>query len=511
MVKFHNSTFSLANMAYILWLSACVVSITILWYIFEYGSAKRRRMRELAACMPGPPGWPILGNALIFMAKPDDFLKIVMEELMVKYGEYFRLWLGSELLVCVKNPSDIRLLLTSNKINLKGPMYEHMKVFVGPGVLSEGGPIWRSHRKIAAPSFNRRAIQKHSKVFNESAKEFAEVLTKKRPEETFNVYHDAVKSTTMSVCQAIIGLSKEESKNIKSMDKIVGHTQEMYDFLFTNMTHWWYHIPFVYWLFRKTRERYFVKIIDEMTSDMMAKRIAALKKGVPEEPSVLDMLILSGELSEQDIKYETMTFFTASQEASAKILSTVLLILAYRPEWQDKVYQEIIDVLGQEYSPVTDEQLKQLKYLDMVYKEAIRIMPIGAFIQRTVEDEVAIDNGNVILPKGATVVIPIYAVHHDAKYWKDPYTVDPGKFLPENAKGRDPNAFVPYSLGAMDCIGRVLADSMVKTNVVHVLRKVQLEADGRIEDLELSVAISVRVTKGYNVRVKPRVINVNSV
>ncbi|KAJ2940215.1 hypothetical protein O0L34_g11782 [Tuta absoluta] len=493
-------------MAYILLLGASVVAITILWYMLEYGSVKRRRMRELAACMPGPPGWPILGNALTFMAKPDDFLKIVMEQLLVKYGDYFRLWLGSELLVCVQNPSDIRLLLTSNKINLKGPMYEYMKVFVGPGVLSEGGPIWRSHRKIAAPSFNRRAIQKYSRIFNENAEQFAEGLTRKDPGETINIYHDAVKSTTLSVCQAIIGLSKEESRNIKSMDEIVRNTHEMYDFLFTNMTHWWFHISLVYWLFRKTREQYFVKLINEMTSDMLEKRRAALKVAVPEEPCVLDMMILSGEISEQNIKFETMTFFTASQEASAKILSSVLLILAYRPEWQDKVYQEIIEVLGPEDGPVTYEQLKHLKYLDMVYKEAIRIMPIAAFIQRTVEEEVAIDNGNIILPKGATVVIPMYAVHHDAKYWKDPYKVDPGRFLPENSKGRDPNAFVPYSLGAMDCIGRVLADSMVKTNVVHVLRKTQLEADGRIEDLELSVAISVKVTKGYNVRVKPRVV-----
>ncbi|KAI5633499.1 cytochrome p450 domain-containing protein [Phthorimaea operculella] len=498
-------------MAYALWLSACVVAISFLWYILEYGSARRRRMRELAAYMPGPPCWPILGNALTFMAKPDDFLRVVMEQLLVKYGEYCRLWLGSELMVFVQNPSDIKLLLTSNKVNIKGPVYEYMKVFIGPGLLSGEGPIWRSHRKIVAPSFNRRAIQKHSRIYNENAEDFAKALTQKNPRETINIYYDAVKSTTMSVCQALLGLSKEESKNVKSMDEIVRLTDDMYDFIFTNMTHWLWQIPPVYWMFRKTRERYFVRLISEMSSDVLAKRKAALKEVVPKDPCVLDLMILSEELSDRDIKFETMTFFTASQEACAKIISSVLLILAYRPEWQDKVYQEIIEVLGPGDGPVSDEQLKQLKYLDMVYKEAIRILPIAAFIQRTVEEEVAIDNGKIILPKGATVVIPIYAVHHDAKYWKNPYTVDPGKFLPENVKRRDPNAFVPFSMGAMDCIGRHVADSLVKVHVVRALQKVELEADGRIEDLDLSVGIAVRMTKGYNVRVKTRVADAGKV
>lgn len=60
------------------------------------------------------------------------------------------------------------------------------------------------------------------------------------------------------------------------------------------------------------------------------------------------------------------------------------------------------------------------------------------------------------------------------------------------------------NLQFFDVSGRVYAESLVKLIAVQVLRRVKLEADGNIEDLQLHVAISVRFTKGYNLRVQPR-------
>ncbi|KAI8442010.1 hypothetical protein MSG28_005663 [Choristoneura fumiferana] len=52
--------------------------------------------------------------------------------------------------------------------------------------------------------------------------------------------------------------------------------------------------------------------------------------------------------------------------------------------------------------------------------------------------------------------------------------------------------------------GRVFATAIIKTSVVHVLRHLRLEADGRLEDLDIQIAISVRFAAGYNLRVTPR-------
>lgn len=92
-------------------------------------------------------------------------------------------------------------------------------------------------------------------------------------------------------------------------------------------------------------------------------------------------------------------------------------------------------------------------------------------------------------------MIPIHELHRDPLYWDEPYKIKPERFLPENTRSRDPNAFVPFSLGVMDCLGRIYATSLIKILAVKVIRQVYLEADGNIEDLDLHVAISVKFFK----------------
>lgn len=418
-----------------------------------------------------------------------------------------RFWLGPDLNITVKNPTDIRMLLTSNKVNQKGPVYEFMKLYIGPGILT-GGPTWRNHRKIATPSYSKKAVHHFSSIFNEEAEELTRVLLNKDPGITFNVYHAVVRATTLSVCQTLMGLSKEDTNNIRKLNEVVTCTPDLYSLIFQKMTRWWYHIPLLFRLIgAKKKEDYYLGLINEMASDIVDKRRKALaeNKHVNEDMmGIVDRYILSGELDEREIVCETFSLFTTSQEASAKLASAVLLFLAHLPDWQEKVYKEIVDVLGPAHRHVNEDDLKKLSYLDMVYKEALRFLAIAALIQRTVEEDVTINGGKITLPAGTTLALLIHDLHRDPQYWDEPNKVKPERFMPENMKGRDTNAFIPFSLGAMDCLGRVYATSLIKTMVVHTVRHLHLEADGLLEDLELHVAISVKFAKGYNLRVRPR-------
>ncbi|KAL0867899.1 hypothetical protein ABMA27_008582 [Loxostege sticticalis] len=424
-------------------------------------------------------------------------------KLFDEYGDYVRFWLGPELAIAVKNPTDIRTLLSSNKLNQKGPLYNLMKPFIGPGILS-GGPTWRLHRKIVTPSYNKKSVQQFSKVFNSEAEQLVRVLRNKRSD-TYDIYYDVLTCTTQCVCQTLMGLSKEDSMQLPNLTEIVRKTQSMYNLIFKRMTLWWLQIPFIYWLTgHKKQQDHFFRLIDDFTSIILEKRRKALKTEVVDEElrSVVDRLIQSGELNDQEIKHEMFTLFTTSQEAAAKIAAGVMMILAHLPDWQEKVYEEIQEVVGS--SPVTESHIKELHYLDMVYKETLRYFSIAAFIQRTVEEEITINDSKITLPVGTSLIIPIHVLHRDPKHWEEPLKAKPERFLPENVKNRDPNAFIPFSLGPMDCLGRVFATAMIKTIVVHVIRSVHLEADGVIDDIPLEVAISVRSANGYQVRSRVR-------
>ncbi|XP_047999130.1 LOW QUALITY PROTEIN: cytochrome P450 4g15-like [Leguminivora glycinivorella] len=481
--------------------SVLVLATLLLWVIWR---VRNRRLLALAARVPGPPALPLLGNALIFMAKPNEQLKL-LADMLSKYGEYVRFWLGPELNIVVSNPEDIKLILTSNKVTKKGPVYNFMKPMIGTGILT-GGEHWRHSRKTVTPSYNKKAVAAFARVFNAEAAALARRLCA-RDANTFDVFHDVVNATTQCVCQTLMGLTKKESLNLANLDYVVSNTRRLYSLFFSKMTKWWLQIPLIYWIIGAQKsEDTFIKEFHVLTKDIVDKRKALARiEGIKEEVrGIVDRLILSGDFTDQEIRNQTFALFTTSQEAGAKIVSAVLMYLAHLPEWQDRVYNEILERLGPDDEFITDEHIKSLQYLDMVYKEVLRCMSIAAMIQRTVEEEITINSGKITLPVGTSLAIPIHMLHRNPKYWPDPDKVDPGRFLPENVAMRDPNAFVPYSLGPMDCLGRVYAIQMVKTMVVCTLRHVRLEADGRLEDLPLDVAISVSFSDGYNLRVSPR-------
>lgn len=69
-------------------------------------------------------------------------------------------------------------------------------------------------------------------------------------------------------------------------------------------------------------------------------------------------------------------------------------------------------------------------------------------------DQVTSSTGKTTLPVGTSLVIPIHMLHRDERYWPEPNKVKPERFLPENIQKLDQNAFVPFSLGPMDCLGK---------------------------------------------------------
>lgn len=71
-------------------------------------------------------------------------------------------------------------------------------------------------------------------------------------------------------------------------------------------------------------------------------------------------------------------------------MSWNLLLLGNHQDIQEKAYEEIKAVLQNKPTPTTISELNELKYLERVIKESLRLFPSVPFISRQLEQEIQI-------------------------------------------------------------------------------------------------------------------------
>jgi cytochrome P450 len=81
-------------------------------------------------------------------------------------------------------------------------------------------------------------------------------------------------------------------------------------------------------------------------------------------------------------------FLAAAFDTTATSISTVLLLLAMNPGEQEKLFDEIDSVLSDDSHGVDKEKISQLTYLDLVIKEALRLLPTVRLIARKATENV---------------------------------------------------------------------------------------------------------------------------
>lgn len=178
-------------------------------------------------------------------------------------------------------------------------------------------------------------------------------------------------------------------------------------------------------------------------------------------------------MTEDEIVGQAFVFLLAGYETSSSTLAFTCYLLALHPECQRKVHEEVDDFFSRHDSP-DYTNVQELKYLDMVVSEALRLYPPGFRFARDIDHDCVV-NGQV-LPKGATLEIPAGFLHYDPEHWPEPEKFIPERFTPEAKASRHPFVYLPFGAGPRNCVGMRLAQLEIRVALVHLFHRFSIVA-----------------------------------
>ncbi|KAF5302919.1 hypothetical protein FQA39_LY02099 [Lamprigera yunnana] len=534
-----------------------IIPTLVVWY--TYWHLSRKHMIKLAERIPGPKGWPLVGNALEFIGSSHNIFKTAYGYSHT-YKSIAKIWLGPKLLIFLVDPSDIEVILSSSVHIDKAKEYRLFQPWFGNGLLISTGKMWKNHRKLIAPAFHLNVLKGFIDLFNANSREVIEKL-KKEEGKTFDC-HDYMSEATVEVLlETVMGVSKHDQGQ-SGYDYAMA-VMKMCDIIHLRHTKIWLRPT---WLFNFTNySKIQTKLLDSLhslTKNVVRTKIEAFNKGIRGSIAHVPMEILSGDvltsdvevevknpekgisygqslgikddidldendvgekkrlpflelmidayqnrsaLTNQDIKDQVSTILFEGHDTTAAASSFFLCLMAAHPDIQKRVHQEVDTIFGRSNRPATFADTLEMKYLEMCLLETLRLYPPVPVIAREINEDVVLPSGYT-LPAGCTVVIGTIKTHRNPDIYPNPDVFNPDHFLPVRTASRHYYSFIPFSAGPRSCVGRKYAILKLKILLSTIMRNFVVTSDKVENNYELQADIILKRADGFPIKLEPRIL-----
>jgi cytochrome P450 len=389
----------------------------------------------------------------------------VLSKYNQRFGDTFRFYLGGikEAIVTI-DPAVIQHVLKTNAENYQKSdiQVKRMGHFLGKGLLTTHGDAWRTQRRLIQKGFDRKQLDVLSSIMQDSLAESLRDFDQQIAAGPVDIYPHLMKMTFAMVARSLFG-AKLKDQDIDLVSHTICTVQE---FIVRQTIQ-----PYLNPWFEVSGQ---LRKHEEMRVRADGILMAYIQQRRKQEPghdllqTLMDARYSDGEgMSDEMVLSESMQLLVAGHETSSNGLSWLLYLLSSRPECLARVREEIYSTLGD--APLNHADVPKLSFTTQVIQEGLRLYPPFWMIDR---EAVADDHvGDIAIPAGSTVIVYVYGAHHAARYWDDPETFDPERFVKANDKLRTPFTHLPFGGGPRGCIGNHYAMLQVLMILCDLLRR----------------------------------------
>lgn len=90
---------------------------------------------------------------------------------------------------------------------------------------------------------------------------------------------------------------------------------------------------------------------------------------------------------------------------------------------------------------------------------------------RMTKNDYKVPGTDLTLPQGRWLIVPIFSIHRDSEYFKNPEHFDPDRFTPENEAKIPPFHYLPFGEGLRVCLGVRFGFMEVRLTLIALLTK----------------------------------------
>nr|AHL88989.1 cytochrome p450 4V23 [Brachionus koreanus] len=452
---------------------------------------------------------PFIGNVHLLKSKYELVKQLSELTYNLKNEPLWRLWLGTKPIFVFHKGEYTEVLFSSSKNPQKSVQYDFLHPWLGTGLLTSYGEKWANRRRLITPTFHFEILNDFLHVMNEQTDILIQILIKLVKEgQEINIFERLKACALDIICESAMG-QNVNAQHDKTSEYVqaVARISELVTFRLYNPLQW---SDFIYRITPKGKDfKRCLKVLHNFTKKIIVERDNDLEDGdlfSQKRVAFLDLLLKAKRKDQlitfDDIREEVDTFMFEGHDTTAAAASWACQLIDSHPEVQEKLHSEIDSVLGNSERHLTNDDLKQLKYLDLVIKETLRLFPSVPYFGRTISEDCQIGEYKIL--QGETAVILAYMIHRDEKYYPDPEKFDPDRFLPENIKDRHPYAYIPFSAGRRNCIGQRFALMEEKVIIANILRRFKIKSIKTIDELEPVGDLIIHPNDGLPIQLKFR-------